>query len=80
MEFSVNGVTTTLKGGPFLECSNITLKNMVKSIRHNGGGILVQLCQASRSNWKNQLMAFTVNMPSRLLKLPAFVNHLILLS
>lgn len=43
MKFQVNGKTVTLKGDPSLTRSKISLKAMIKTIRKEGGGILVEL-------------------------------------
>ncbi|KAL4592534.1 hypothetical protein LXL04_005533 [Taraxacum kok-saghyz] len=43
MQFTKNGITTTLKGDPSLECSRVTLKNMVRTLRHTKQGYVIQL-------------------------------------
>ncbi|KAL4567338.1 hypothetical protein LXL04_022921 [Taraxacum kok-saghyz] len=47
MQFTLNGITTILKGDPSLECSRVTLKNMIRTLRHTKEGYVVQLNQVA---------------------------------
>lgn len=49
MKFKVGETTVTLHGDPTLERAKISLKAMIKTIRREGHGILVELTQHERN-------------------------------
>lgn len=49
MNFTVDGITTVLKGDPSLECAKITLKNMFRTLRTSGGRFLIQVNQVDEA-------------------------------
>lgn len=70
MQFEMDGITTILKGDPSLECSKVTLKNMYRTLRNAGGGIMLQFNQLAEEK-KNE-----VEIPSFLKPLINSYEHL----
>ncbi|XP_031256097.1 uncharacterized protein K02A2.6-like [Pistacia vera] len=48
MSFEVNEVRVSLQGDPSLVKSVVSLKSMLRTISHNGGGFLVECCSLGR--------------------------------
>lgn len=68
MQFSWQGAKVVLKGDPTLERSQITLKSMMKIIRKNKGGVLVELTKL-----ENEQKVDTAPGPSS----PAALSHVL---